>query len=126
MKLYIYNEKNKLIGNQLGSSYRYLGINSDGSAWFLICTSLISQQLPTLRLHACHIEQSVSLGTVSFGGVTRAENVRSWGVDCFGRGVLIALGGGLAHWPPRHPPSPPGPPPAHVVQRCCPPNRRQR
>jgi hypothetical protein len=44
MRLYIYNEKNKLISNQLGSSYRYLGINSDGSAWFLICTSLISQQ----------------------------------------------------------------------------------
>ena len=47
MKLYIYNEKNKLIGNQLGSSYRYLGINSDGSAWFLICTSLISQHSPS-------------------------------------------------------------------------------
>jgi hypothetical protein len=45
MRLYIYNEKNKLIGNQLGSSYRYLGINSDGSAWFLICTSLISQHV---------------------------------------------------------------------------------
>lgn len=45
--------------------------------------------LPTLRLHACHIGQSVSLGTVSFGGVTRAENVRSWGVDCFGRGVWL-------------------------------------
>ena len=43
MRLYIYNEKIKLISNQLGSSYRYLGINSDGSAWFLICTSLISQ-----------------------------------------------------------------------------------
>jgi hypothetical protein len=41
---YVYSKKNKLIGNQLGSSYRYLGINSDGSAWFLICTSLISQQ----------------------------------------------------------------------------------
>jgi len=25
------------------SSYTYFGINSDGSAWFLICTSLISQ-----------------------------------------------------------------------------------
>jgi hypothetical protein len=45
--IYIYNEKNKLISNQLGSSYRYLGINSDGSAWFLICTSLISQHSPS-------------------------------------------------------------------------------
>jgi hypothetical protein len=42
-RLYIYNVKNKLIYNQLGSSYRFIGINSDGSAWFLICTSLISQ-----------------------------------------------------------------------------------
>jgi hypothetical protein len=30
--------------NQLGCSYRWLGISSDGSAWFLICSSLISQQ----------------------------------------------------------------------------------
>ena len=42
---YIYNEKIKLISNQLGSPYTYFGINSDGSAWFLICTSLISQQV---------------------------------------------------------------------------------
>ena len=44
IRLYIYSKKVKLIGNQLGSSYTYFGINSDGSAWFLICTSLISQQ----------------------------------------------------------------------------------
>jgi ankyrin repeat protein len=44
IRLYIYNEKIKLISNQLSSFYRYLVINSDGSAWFLICTSLISQQ----------------------------------------------------------------------------------
>ena len=46
MRLYIYSEKVKLISNQVGSSYTYFGINSDGSAWFLICTSLISQQYP--------------------------------------------------------------------------------
>ena len=45
MRLYIYSEKVKLISNQLGSSYTFFGINSDGSAWFLICTSLISQQI---------------------------------------------------------------------------------
>ena len=38
----IYNEKIKLSSNQLDASYRHLGINSDGSAWFLICTSLRS------------------------------------------------------------------------------------
>jgi hypothetical protein len=33
-----------LISNQLGRPYRHFGANSDGAAWFLICTSLISQQ----------------------------------------------------------------------------------
>ena len=33
-----------MISNQVDSSYTYFGINSDGSAWFLICTSLILQQ----------------------------------------------------------------------------------
>lgn len=33
-----------LIFNQPDCSYRHLGINSDSSAWFLVCTSLISQQ----------------------------------------------------------------------------------
>lgn len=50
IRLYLYNEKNKLIGNQLGSLYRYHGINSDGSAWFLICNSLISQHSPSRSL----------------------------------------------------------------------------
>jgi hypothetical protein len=45
MRLYIQREEQvDFQSNQLGSSYRYLGIISDGSAWFLICTSLISQQ----------------------------------------------------------------------------------
>lgn len=37
----IYNKKIKVISNQLDSSYTYSGIevNSDSSAWFLICTS---------------------------------------------------------------------------------------
>jgi hypothetical protein len=43
MRLYIQRE-DKLISNQLGSLYTYFGINSDGSAQFLIYTSLISQQ----------------------------------------------------------------------------------
>jgi hypothetical protein len=47
---YIYNEKIKLISNQLDSSYTYFGINSDGSAWFLICTSLMLQQSLTRLL----------------------------------------------------------------------------
>ena len=42
---YIYSKKHKLIGNQLDSSYRHIGINSDGAAPFLICISLKSQQL---------------------------------------------------------------------------------
>lgn len=49
VRLYIYNEKNKLKSNQLGSLYRYLGINSDGSAWFLICASLVPQQISPTR-----------------------------------------------------------------------------
>ena len=44
MRLYIYTTKSKLIENQLGSLYRHLVIDSDGAGWFLICTSLISQQ----------------------------------------------------------------------------------
>jgi hypothetical protein len=44
MSLYI-QQLAKLIGNQLGRLYRHFGVNSDGAAWFLICTSLISQQL---------------------------------------------------------------------------------
>jgi hypothetical protein len=42
MSLYI-QQLAKLIGNQLGRLYRHFGANSDGAAWFLICTSLISQ-----------------------------------------------------------------------------------
>jgi hypothetical protein len=42
MSLYI-QQLFKLIGNQLGRLYRHFGANSDGAAWFLICTSLISQ-----------------------------------------------------------------------------------
>jgi hypothetical protein len=38
--------KPKLISNQLGSSYSHLGNISDGAVvLFLICTSLISQQI---------------------------------------------------------------------------------
>jgi hypothetical protein len=43
MSLYI-QQLAKLIGNQLGRLYRHFGANSDCAAWFLICTSLISQQ----------------------------------------------------------------------------------
>jgi hypothetical protein len=43
----IYNEKIKLISNQLEYLYRHLGANSDGAAWFLICTSLRSQHSPS-------------------------------------------------------------------------------
>jgi hypothetical protein len=43
MSLYI-QQLAKLISNQLGRLYRHFGANSDGAAWFLICTSLISQQ----------------------------------------------------------------------------------
>lgn len=43
MKLYIQQET-KLIGNQLTCLYRHLGAISDGAAFFLTCTRLISQQ----------------------------------------------------------------------------------
>ena len=43
MSLYI-QQLAKLIGNQLGRLYGHFGANSDSAAWFLICTSLISQQ----------------------------------------------------------------------------------
>lgn len=40
----------KLISNQLGRLYKHFGANSDSAAWFLICTSFISQQSrPLLR-----------------------------------------------------------------------------
>jgi hypothetical protein len=48
MSLYI-QQLAKLISNQLGRLYRHFGANSDGAAWFLICTSLISQHLALLR-----------------------------------------------------------------------------
>jgi hypothetical protein len=43
MSLYI-QQLAKMISNQLGRLYRHTGADSDGAAWFLICTSLISQQ----------------------------------------------------------------------------------
>ena len=46
MSLYI-QQLAKLIGNQLGRLYRHFGANSDSAAWFLICTSLISQHSPS-------------------------------------------------------------------------------
>ena len=46
MSLYI-QQLPKLISNQLGRLYRHFGANSDGAAWFLICTSLISQHSPS-------------------------------------------------------------------------------
>ncbi|OJJ78987.1 MFS transporter [Aspergillus glaucus CBS 516.65] len=42
MSLYI-QQLAKLIGNQPGRPYRHFGADSDGAAWFLICTSFISQ-----------------------------------------------------------------------------------
>jgi hypothetical protein len=53
MSLYI-QQLAKLIGNQLGRLYRHFGANSDSAAWFLICTSLISQQ------------KSISFGLILF------------------------------------------------------------
>ena len=47
--------KSKLIGNQLGSLYRLLRIYSDGAAWFLACTSLISQHFPLRTYSMIHI-----------------------------------------------------------------------
>ena len=47
MSLYI-QQLAKLISNQLGRLYRHFGANSDGAAWFLICTGLISQ-------HSVHV-----------------------------------------------------------------------
>lgn len=44
MSLYI-QQLPKLISNQLGCLYRYFGSNSDSAAWFLICTSSISQHI---------------------------------------------------------------------------------
>lgn len=45
----IYNVKSRLIGNQRGSSYRECkGMISDAVALFLICTSLILQQILAL------------------------------------------------------------------------------
>ncbi|KAJ9481345.1 hypothetical protein VN97_g12139 [Penicillium thymicola] len=41
MSLYI-QQLAKLISNQLGRLCRHFGANSEGAAWFLICTSLIS------------------------------------------------------------------------------------
>jgi hypothetical protein len=41
-----------LIGNQLGRLYRHFGANSDSAAWFLICTSLISQQFFSAMLYS--------------------------------------------------------------------------
>jgi hypothetical protein len=46
MSLYI-QQLAKLISNQLGRLYRHFGANSDGAAWFPICTSLISQHFPS-------------------------------------------------------------------------------
>jgi hypothetical protein len=43
-RLYIYREKAKLIGNQLGSLVKQAGIISGIAALFLTCASLISQQ----------------------------------------------------------------------------------
>ena len=43
MRLYIRREDQ--VDFQSTWFFVYIGINSDGSAWFLICTSLISQQL---------------------------------------------------------------------------------
>lgn len=42
MMLYI-QQGAKLIETQFGCQYRHLEVNSDGAAWFLICTSLIPQ-----------------------------------------------------------------------------------
>jgi hypothetical protein len=62
MKLYI-QQLAKLIGNQLGRLYRHFEANSDGAAWFLICTSLISQQKEQARYGASarlrsHLDES--------------------------------------------------------------------
>jgi hypothetical protein len=46
MRLYMQHGA-KLVENQLGFLYRHPGVNSDGAACFLICTSLISQHSPS-------------------------------------------------------------------------------
>jgi hypothetical protein len=60
-----------LISNQLGSSYTYFGINSDGSAWFLICTSLISQHLPPYKRRKV---KSYSSWTLEHFWITELDN----------------------------------------------------
>jgi hypothetical protein len=57
--------KSELIGKQLGSLYRLLGIYSDGAAWFLTCTSLISQHFPLPTYSMIHIPSLKAQGYIS-------------------------------------------------------------
>jgi hypothetical protein len=66
MSLYI-QQLAKLIANQLGRLYRHFGANSDSAAWFLICTSLISQQPMVWYGTGAGQEQSRAIGINSLG-----------------------------------------------------------
>ena len=63
MSLYI-QQLAKLIGIQLGRLYRHFGANSDGAAWFLICTSLTSQHAENPPSQSPSCELLVTLSSV--------------------------------------------------------------
>jgi hypothetical protein len=63
----------KLIVDQLDCLYRHLGANSDDAAWFLICTSLISQQIQPM-----YIEPYIVLYAMDWLYIARVVQIMSW------------------------------------------------
>jgi hypothetical protein len=53
--------------------YRHLGANSDDAAWFLICTSLISQQIQPM-----YIEPYIALYAMDWLYIARVVQMMSW------------------------------------------------